>query len=79
MPKQRAHKDGAALVIEGDAYFARCLQHEADHLSGTVYLDRLSKRNRKDALRQMEDRREAVFARRATMAAELEKQPKLEK
>jgi len=27
----------------------------------------------------MEDRREAVFARRATMAAELEKQPKLEK
>jgi len=72
-------KDGAALVIEGDAYFARCLQHEADHLSGTVYLDRLSKRNRKDALRQMEDRREAVFARRATMAAELEKQPKLEK
>lgn len=72
-------KDGAALVIKGDAYFARCLQHEADHLSGTVYLDRLSKRNRKDALRQMEDRREAVFARRATMAAELEKQPKLEK
>jgi peptide deformylase len=72
-------KDGAALVIEGDDYFARCLQHETDHLAGTVYLDRLSKRNRKDALRQMEDRREAVFARRATMAAKLEKQVKLEK
>jgi peptide deformylase len=72
-------KDGAALVIEGDDYFARCLQHETDHLAGTVYLDRLSKRNRKDALRQMEDRREAVFARRATMAANLEKQVKLEK
>jgi peptide deformylase len=72
-------KDGAALVIEGDDYFARCLQHETDHLSGTVYLDRLSKRNRKDALRQMEDRREAVFARRATMAAKLNKQVKSEK
>lgn len=65
-------KDGAALVIEGDDYFARCLQHEADHLSGTVYLDRLSKRNRKDALHQMEDRREAVFARRAVLAAKLQ-------
>ena len=72
-------KDGAALVIEGDDYFARCLQHETDHLSGTVYLDRLSKRNRKDALRQMEDRREAVFARRAMMAAKLNKQVKSEK
>jgi len=57
-------KDGTPLVIEGDDYFARCLQHETDHLSGTVYLDRLSKRNRKDALRQMEDRREGVFERR---------------
>jgi len=57
-------KDGAPLVIAGDDYFARCLQHETDHLAGTVYLDRLSKRNRKDALRQMEDRREGVFERR---------------
>lgn len=66
-------KDGEPLVIEGRDYFARCLQHETDHLSGTVYLDRLSKRNRKDALEQMEERREAVYARRATMAARLEK------
>lgn len=69
-------KDGAALIIEGDDYFARCLQHETDHLAGTVYLDRLSKQNRKDALRQMEDRREAVLARRAAKAATLEEQKK---
>jgi peptide deformylase len=64
-------KDGNPLVVEGMGYFARCLQHEADHLAGHTYLDRLSKRDRKEALRQMEDRREGVFARRAAKAASL--------
>ncbi|MEU1801874.1 peptide deformylase [Streptomyces sp. NPDC019937] len=64
-------KDGGPLVIEGTGYFARCLQHEADHLLGHTYLDRLSKRDRKDALRQMEERHEDVFARRALKAAQL--------
>ncbi|MCM1970734.1 MULTISPECIES: peptide deformylase [Streptomyces] len=58
-------KDGAPLVIEGTGYFARCLAHETDHTTGQVYLDRLSRRDRRDALRQVEDRREEVFARRA--------------
>nr|WP_268978730.1 peptide deformylase [Streptomyces ureilyticus] len=53
------------------APLARCLQHETDHLFGHTYLDRLSKRDRRDALRQMEDRREDVFAHRATKAARL--------
>ncbi|MCN9241296.1 peptide deformylase [Streptomyces sp. RY43-2] len=68
----RGHdKDGVPLVIEGRGYFARCLLHETDHLHGHVYLDRLSKRDRRDALRQMADRREEVFARRAAKEAEL--------
>ncbi|MFE0099229.1 peptide deformylase [Streptomyces sp. NPDC059009] len=64
-------KDGNPVVIEGTGYFARCLQHETDHLHGRVYLDRLSKRDRKDALRQMAERREEVFTRRDTKAAQL--------
>ncbi|MBC9724396.1 peptide deformylase [Streptomyces sp. TRM68367] len=64
-------KDGNPLVVEGSGYFARCLQHETDHVLGHTYLDRLSKRDRRDALRQMEDRREDVFARRALKAAGL--------
>ncbi|MFH8404587.1 peptide deformylase [Streptomyces sp. NPDC018019] len=64
-------KDGNSLVIEGTGYFARCLQHETDHLHGHTYLDRLSKRDRKEALRQMADRREQVFTRRANKAASL--------
>ena len=64
-------KDGNPVVIEGTGYFARCLQHETDHLFGHTYLDRLSKRDRKDALRQMADRRDEVFAQRAARAARL--------
>ncbi|WP_037856257.1 peptide deformylase [Streptomyces sp. NRRL S-340] len=64
-------KDGAPVVIEATGYFARCLQHECDHLEGRTYLDRLSRRDRKDALRQMADHRDDVFARRAAEAAAL--------
>ncbi|MFI1254103.1 peptide deformylase [Streptomyces netropsis] len=44
---------GDPIAIEGTGYFARCLQHETDHLYGRLYIDRLSKRERKDALQQM--------------------------
>ncbi|MEV4437962.1 peptide deformylase [Streptomyces sp. NPDC049577] len=44
---------GNPIAVEGTGYFARCLQHETDHLYGRLYIDRLSKRERKDALKQM--------------------------
>lgn len=47
--------EGKPIAVEGTGYFARCLQHETDHLYGYLYIDRLSKRDRKDALRQMEE------------------------
>lgn len=46
---------GKPIKVRGTGYFARCLQHETDHLYGYLYIDRLSKRDRKDALRQMEE------------------------
>ncbi|MFD3411168.1 peptide deformylase [Streptomyces cyaneofuscatus] len=46
---------GHPIKVRGSGYFARCLQHETDHLYGYLYIDRLSKRDRKDALRQMEE------------------------
>ncbi|MFF3002198.1 peptide deformylase [Kitasatospora sp. NPDC057940] len=58
-------KGGSPLVIEAKGCFVRCLQHPTDHLEGQLYLDRLSKRDRKDALRRTAERREAVLARRA--------------
>ncbi|SOD60861.1 peptide deformylase [Streptomyces zhaozhouensis] len=44
---------GKPILVRGTGYFARCLQHETDHLYGRLYLDRLSKRERKNALKQM--------------------------
>ncbi|CAN3982669.1 peptide deformylase [Kitasatospora purpeofusca] len=46
-------KDGNPIRVEGTGFFARCLQHETDHLYGFLYIDKLSKRDRKDALKQM--------------------------
>ncbi|MFD5701551.1 peptide deformylase [Streptomyces lasiicapitis] len=48
-------EQGNPIKVRGNGYFARCLQHETDHLYGYLYIDRLSKRERKDALRQMEE------------------------
>ncbi|WP_410536542.1 peptide deformylase [Streptomyces sp. KL2] len=45
--------EGRPITVRGTGYFARCLQHETDHLYGRLYIDRLSKRERKDVLRQM--------------------------
>jgi peptide deformylase len=39
--------DGAAVVVEGTGFLARCLQHETDHLDGLLYLDRLVGRNQR--------------------------------
>ena len=35
---------GAARVIEATGWYARILQHEIDHLRGTLYLDRMQSR-----------------------------------
>ncbi|GAA1231729.1 peptide deformylase [Kitasatospora nipponensis] len=64
-------KDGHPLTVEGSGYFARCLQHECDHLLGGLYLDRLSTRARRSALREMARRRDEVLARREVMATAL--------
>ena len=34
-------RDGEALDIRAEGYFARIIQHECDHLDGKVYLDRM--------------------------------------
>ncbi|MEU6860590.1 peptide deformylase [Glycomyces sp. NPDC046736] len=41
---------GAPIRIEGTGTLSRCLQHETDHLEGTLYVDRLPKKARKRAL-----------------------------
>ena len=47
---------GEPLTVEGHGFFARCLQHETDHLDGLLYLDRLVGRYRRAARRAVRDR-----------------------
>ena len=48
---------GQPVELTGEGYVARCFQHEVDHLDGTVYLDRLTGKVRREAMRDL--RREA--------------------
>ncbi|MEU6116874.1 peptide deformylase [Streptomyces sp. NPDC047117] len=43
--------DGEPVRISGTGFFARCLQHECDHLDGGLYVDHLTGLRRRRALR----------------------------
>jgi peptide deformylase len=45
--------DGEPVEVEGTGYFARCLQHETDHLDGLLYLNRLVGRYSKESKRML--------------------------
>jgi peptide deformylase len=45
--------DGAPVRVVGDGQLARCLQHETDHLHGLLFLDRLSGRTKRRAMREV--------------------------
>ncbi|MFE4827053.1 peptide deformylase [Streptomyces sp. NPDC056672] len=68
-------KDGKPLVIEGSGYFARCLEHETEHLHGRLYVDRLGRRERQATLREMAGSMDGVLARRAARAWARGEQP----
>ena len=40
-------------MLEGEGLMARMIQHECDHLDGHIYLDRLEKDVRRQALREL--------------------------
>jgi len=44
---------GEPVTIEGTELLARCLQHETDHLNGILFIDRLSQKDRKVAMKEI--------------------------
>jgi peptide deformylase len=44
---------GTPIRVEGTGLMARCLQHECDHLDGVLYINRLERDVRREALRQL--------------------------
>ena len=45
--------DGEALEISGEGLLAQALQHECDHLDGKLYISRLDREARGEAMRQI--------------------------
>ena len=46
-------QDGKEVVVEGEELMARCIQDECDHLEGHLYLDRLDRKNRAKAMKEL--------------------------
>ncbi len=55
-------RHGEPVVIAGSGFLARALQHETDHLAGTLYLDTLTGDVRRQALRELRRMRPARSA-----------------
>jgi peptide deformylase len=47
--------DGNEIVLEGEGLLAQALQHETDHLDGTLYIDRLPSETRRIAMREIRE------------------------
>ena len=47
--------DGNEIELSGTGVMAQALQHETDHLDGKLYLDRLDKDTRREAMRQVRE------------------------
>lgn len=54
--------EGNPISFEGEGLFARCLQHETDHLNGLLYVDHLGTTAREQALNEMQRMRDGVWA-----------------
>ena len=47
--------DGETIELSGTGVMAQALQHETDHLDGKLYLDRLDKDSRREAMKQVRE------------------------
>ncbi len=47
--------DGDEVILEGEGLLAQALQHETDHLDGTLYIDRLEPPDRRVAMREIRE------------------------
>ena len=56
---------GKPFTIEADGILARCIQHEYDHLSGKLYIDRLDEKEKEKVIRAYEKKNRAARKRKA--------------
>ena len=66
----RAHDEhGEPRVVEASGLEARVIQHEIDHLDGVLILDRTSRDQRRQAMRELRAREREQHERAAEQAA----------
>lgn len=51
--------DGNEVIVEGEDIWARLINHEVDHLNGKLYIDRLTKDARREAMRELREQLDA--------------------
>jgi len=56
---------GETRIVEASGLEARVIQHELDHLDGVLILDRTSRDQRRDAMRELRERDRRATAERA--------------
>ena len=47
--------DGNTVELSGTGVLAQAFQHEVDHLNGMLYLDRLDRERRREAMKQVRE------------------------
>lgn len=55
--------DGKQIEEEAQGLYAVCIQHEMDHLEGVLFIDRISRLKRENAMRKLKKARLAEAAR----------------
>lgn len=63
---------GEPLVLTGSDLLSRCVQHETDHLDGVLFVDRLDRAARKQAMREI---RESAWAGSGLSAVKVSPHP----
>ncbi|NWO11165.1 peptide deformylase [Chromohalobacter salexigens] len=53
-------RDGTPYELEADGLLAHCIQHECDHLEGTLFVDYLSPLKRDRIMKKMQKRHKAM-------------------
>jgi peptide deformylase len=58
---------GEPVEFEAEGLLARIMQHECDHLDGTLFIDRLSEDARREVMRQLREQELQDPAQRARL------------
>ena len=58
--------DGAKHHLKCDGIFARCIQHEVDHLNGILFNDRMDSKTRKHLKMDLRKLKESTLAQRSS-------------